>query len=400
MFGSEILDVAIGLALIFLMLSLIASGVREWIEALVRSRAVHLERGIRMLLDDAEGKGLANALYQHPLIYSLFPGPAAHVARRFKGANLPTYIPARNFASALLDMVTRGTETGPYATHQTALALTVTNVRESVRRVPSLHVQRILLAAIDDAQGDVAKLRANLEAWYDSGMDRVSGWYKRRTQHWLFIIGLGTAVALNVNTITIADYLAHNDDARAALVRRAELLQQDTAYQRLVRDTTARAAVARAAYEDLGSLNLPIGWDRGEGMPAAGSGGGVWFNFLSRQVLGLLLTAFAIMLGAPFWFDLLNKFMVIRSTVKPREKSPEEGSEDRQIAKPPPAVDAGASKDRRPTDGGSGDVAEPTRRAATVGAGGPAPAPAVVEPIEPPHEDQAWSSGDPEEGIL
>ena len=86
MFGSEILDVAIGLALVFMMLSLIASGVREAVEGIVRSRAVHLERGIRMLLDDAEGKHLARALYRHPLIYSLFPGPSTYVARRFRGA--------------------------------------------------------------------------------------------------------------------------------------------------------------------------------------------------------------------------------------------------------------------------------------------------------------------------
>ena len=30
------------------------------------------------------------------------------------------------------------------------------------------------------------------------------------------------------------------------------------------------------------------------------------------------------MLGAPFWFDVLNRLMVIRSTVKPKEKSPDE----------------------------------------------------------------------------
>jgi hypothetical protein len=46
--------------------------------------------------------------------------------------------------------------------------------------------------------------------------------------------------------------------------------------------------------------------------------------------LGWLITALAVMLGAPFWFDVLNKFMVIRSTVKPYEKSPPEASEDRQ----------------------------------------------------------------------
>jgi hypothetical protein len=33
-------------------------------------------------------------------------------------------------------------------------------------------------------------------------------------------------------------------------------------------------------------------------------------------------------LGAPFWFDMLNKFIVVRSTVKPKGKSPEEKSKD------------------------------------------------------------------------
>jgi len=40
------------------------------------------------------------------------------------------------------------------------------------------------------------------------------------------------------------------------------------------------------------------------------------------HVPGWFLTALAISLGAPFWFDVLDKFMVIRGTVKPQEKSP------------------------------------------------------------------------------
>jgi hypothetical protein len=54
-----------------------------------------------------------------------------------------------------------------------------------------------------------------------------------------------------------------------------------------------------------------------------------WRDQVATHLLGWLITAFAVSLGAPFWFDLLNKIMVIRSTVKPREKSREEGSEDR-----------------------------------------------------------------------
>jgi hypothetical protein len=45
-------------------------------------------------------------------------------------------------------------------------------------------------------------------------------------------------------------------------------------------------------------------------------------------LVGWLITAGALSLGASFWFDMLNKIMVIRNTVKPQEKSPAEGSKD------------------------------------------------------------------------
>src|SRR5207237_9483467 len=61
---------------------------------------------------------------------------------------------------------------------------------------------------------------------------------------------------------------------------------------------------------------------------------------LPTKALGLLLTAFAVSQGAPFWFDLLNKIIVIRSTVKPREKSREEGTKDKPPT-PPPTPDDG-----------------------------------------------------------
>jgi hypothetical protein len=57
------------------------------------------------------------------------------------------------------------------------------------------------------------------------------------------------------------------------------------------------------------------------------------------KVIGIAITALAISQGAPFWFDLLNKIIVIRSTVKPREKSPAQPSKD----KPAPDTTTGKS---------------------------------------------------------
>ena len=55
----------------------------------------------------------------------------------------------------------------------------------------------------------------------------------------------------------------------------------------------------------------------------------VTLGFIVWSIPGWLITALATTFGAPFWFDLLNRMMVIRSTVKPKEKSPDEPAVDR-----------------------------------------------------------------------
>jgi hypothetical protein len=181
-----------------------------------------------------------------------------------------------------------------------------------------------MLSAIDGAQGDLNKMQASLEAWYDSSMDRVSGWYKRSTQWVLFFIGILVAVGLNINTLTIIDYFSHNEAARSIVVQKATAAAKDpsTTTDKNYTDTK----------KDLDDLGLPIGWTNDWGAPRKGDG--PWFNVFG-PVLGWLFTALAATLGAPFWFDMLNKVMVVRSTVKPNQKSPNEASEDRQLPQQP-----------------------------------------------------------------
>jgi hypothetical protein len=70
----------------------------------------------------------------------------------------------------------------------------------------------------------------------------------------------------------------------------------------------------------------PVGWDRNDPRTMPDGRCGPW----ALKFFGWVVTAFAIMLGAPFWFDTLNKIIVIRSTVKPTEKSPDEPPVDRR----------------------------------------------------------------------
>ena len=342
MFGSQILDVGIGVIFVFILTSTMCTVIREGMDAWLKTRAAFLEYGIREMLHDKPGQGLAKSFFNHPLIFSLFaneytPGSATRRPSAFtKGGTLPSYIPTRNFALALMDIVARGPITDASNSEAQAPVISLNSLRANIGNLQNPAVQRVMLTALDAAQGDLNQVQAYLESWYDSAMDRISGWYKRSSQWVIFWIALVVAVTVNINTITIADYLSHNDVARAALVARA---------QATVRDSTKATHDYYAAKNEMDSLALPIGWGKGWGAPRqhfrASKQPLAYWNDVLGPIVGWLITALAAMLGAPFWFDVLNKIMIIRSTVKPHEKSPEEASADRRPPSPQPEPQPG-----------------------------------------------------------
>lgn len=318
MFGFEMLDVAIGVAFVYLLVSLLCSAVVEAIESVLKRRSTDLERGIGELLHDPS---LVARLYNHPLINGLFRGTYEPGKR-----NLPSYIPSRSFALALLDLLTSAdarhhgvwgaTAPEPKTVSTEALVNGMTGdaVADQARHA--------VLALVNAAGGDARTTRENVEGWFDAAMDRVSGGYKRRAQRVLFVIGMLVAVGMNIDTVRILRELMISKAKREAVVTIA------ANYAKSGADVQSDYV---AASRELDRLGLPIGWPPCRKCDQAklkmndacwracwrvnvGAAGGL-------TILGWLLTAFAVCLGAPFWFDLLNKFMVIRSTVKPKEKS-------------------------------------------------------------------------------
>jgi hypothetical protein len=310
MLGSPILDLAIGMVFVYLLLSLVCTAAKELLEAWLKKRATDLEAGIRALLKDPD---LARRLYEHPLIAGLFVKRGEQWTR----TNWPSYIPAPLFAQALLDLVFPQQPAPPAGAGGTAPP--APTLRETVGQIPVEPVRKALLAFVDAGANDLQRLRASLEGWFNSAMDRVSGWYKRWSQVVILVLGLGITVALNVDTIALGDSLSRDPEAVKRLVSAAE------EFAKRPRPGDGREVAEperlRQRLDQVGALSLPIGWkgDDPRTVPRE------FWDWL-RKVGGWLLTAFAVSLGAPFWFDLLNKFMVVRATVKPHEKSPAEAS--------------------------------------------------------------------------
>jgi len=207
MFGSALLDVAIGMVFVFLLLSLICSAFNELLETRLKNRAGDLEKGIKGLL--GANTGLVDKLYNHGLIFSLFRGTYAEAS---KNKTLPSYIPSRNFANAVAGLL------GPAGGN----IPTATDIPSSINQITNAQVKSALLALLNDAQADLEKLRAGPEAWFNSAMDRLSGWYKRRAHVISFACACLIAGAMNVNSIALAQDLWTNQAKREALVAAAQ----------------------------------------------------------------------------------------------------------------------------------------------------------------------------------
>jgi hypothetical protein len=278
MFGT-VLDVAIGMVLIYTLLSLMCSTVKEGISSLMAWRAATLRQG----LDNLLGDDFSRQVFGHHLVQGLVPRNRMPWKRR------PSYIPSRTFVLAVLDSL--GKENGA------GFPQTVEDARKGALKIAEKNpdVGRALLALVDEAEGDFEKLKHNITHWFDSSMQRVSGWYRRKAETVILIIAILVSVILGVDSVQLGKSLWINPALRTVAV-----------------ETATKAAGAQAPSGNLKSLQSQLD---GLDIPRAPYVWGQSFpNWLRDHGLGFLITAIALSLGAPFWFDLLNKLVSLRSS--------------------------------------------------------------------------------------
>jgi hypothetical protein len=299
------LEVVIGLCFVYFVLSLICSAVTESIASLRGWRAAKLELGIQNLLSGSdtvtdEGAALATKIYEHPLIQALVR-PKSGTQSPGKRPPWPSYIPSRTFVSALLDIgAAQSLAVSPAAPAPAEAAVIGIDVLQAIAGIPSPKVQQALLALYHDAKGELDPFRRSAEQWFDDSMQRVSGWYRRHVQIILWVVGALVVLFLNVDTLRVANTLWTDPATRAAVIARADKVAQQGQGTLNVTNT-------------VNDIALPLGWKPfrlGGGpqdIPNTATG-------IAAKIIGLLLTVAALSLGAPFWYDLLSRFVRVSGT--------------------------------------------------------------------------------------
>ncbi|PWF45402.1 hypothetical protein [Massilia glaciei] len=273
MFGSTVLEVAVGLTFCYATVALIVSTVQEALASLLRLRARTLLSGIKTMLNDPGFNSLACSIYTHALVNPHDDGGAN--PRDIK--NKPSYIEPKAFAVALIDNIQ--SIPGDYE-----------QLGRDIDALDDPQVRRVLQSIHQRAGGDIEVFQASVAGWFDSAMERVSGAYKRRSLLVSLLLSLLLAALFNIDSIQLF---------RA-------LWQQPALAAQLALPT---AGVDPRAIDAL--FTLPIGW---QSFPPALDG-----KFL-LMVAGWMLTASTALFGAPFWFDLMQRTVQLRGAgAKPEE---------------------------------------------------------------------------------
>ncbi len=300
---SAILDVGIGMALIFLTLSALCSSINEFIARFAKLRSRYLKDGIASLLSDSS-PDLYGDVIRHPLIRRLGTDP-----REF-----PAYISADNFALALLDAL-RARAGGPAAMIarlqteiqkitdgtirkqiQDALstpdarvaleevrlalasiqdpivrasiadflsALEVNQVKQGILAIPDPAIQAVLLTLLSETNTQIQKLqdvKKRIEDWFDDGMARVSVQYKYAVEWILRGLAVGVCIAFNADAFQIATNLWHDPILRSALVSEAQVVSTTPPATSAGQQGLAQQVNVILQTIDQTS-GLPLGWD-------------------------------------------------------------------------------------------------------------------------------------------
>lgn len=187
------------------------------------------------------------------------------------------------------------------------------SVRESLAalsRRAQINVKRAQVQYVED---ELYQFKSEIQIWFDRSMDRASGVYKRNAKGVTFLIGFLIALVINADTFHMVSRLTTDSTLRDALAKNAEVAANIECPPPSPSDTTTGKQLECLRTQVNRSIPLPIGRDSAN-LEQQTEESSKWFFPPLRMILGWVLSGLAISMGAPFWFELLGRFINVRNS--------------------------------------------------------------------------------------
>ena len=155
------------------------------------------------------------------------------------------------------------------------------------------------------------QFQKEVEQWFDNGMERAGGVYKRNAKGVAFLIGITIAVAANVDTLNIIDHLSTDSLMRATINYYSQELIDNNPNP----DELDMEGIQNQVDVALDNVKLPIGWDQELTNQTVENQLSTYLVWLKR-LLGWIISGIAISMGADFWFNLLKKILDVKNVKK------------------------------------------------------------------------------------
>lgn len=337
-----ILQVLIALVVIVAIVSIVNSLLLEASRRMIRQRSTELINALRDLFNvkQKQGEEILKKFLDHSFIKKLEIG---------EGTNKLTWISSDVFAETLISVVTQiGVDND-----------TSTNTNDGKRkRLKDLDIQELLTffekgadKLSDEIQEAIVQLlwyvksensnqmealKKRIMGWYEAYMDRVTERYKKQSRVYLFGTGLLLSLAFNFDILNITSALIKDDDLRIAYYQYGKEIAQHDLQAKIEEnmDTLIDIISAHIAIMDANQLMmamanglakrdstsevmvtsqqlLPIGWKNNRSKMTFGFSENQ-MELILWKIVGILLFASALAVGAPFWFDFLQKLVSIK----------------------------------------------------------------------------------------
>lgn len=315
MLNNAALDVAIGLVFIYAIYSLLATTITELVASIFSLRGVDLRKGISRMLDDCSPrKPLLSKIRlkknespcDQPEVVKLsgeFLKQPEIVYLSKRESKPPSYIKSKTFAKGFVNAL--------FEKHGTK---DLQEIKKKLQNSNSL-TNKFILNLINEANDDILIFKSLAEDWFNETMERVSGWYKKRIQIITVFVGLIMSFSMSIDTIAIGQKLSQDKKTRLAMVEVASKYADGFVFaDSLSNDNLEKINQLNNKVDSLlvqvQNSNTIMEISRPDNFGLWDDDNNVKESWL--WIAGCFLTAIALSVGAPFWFDLLSRLINLR----------------------------------------------------------------------------------------